>query len=78
LPAESPLVLEASAADGWILLRSGTLLIASCVVPVADMKQQLAFAIALRPEPDTSQPQSVAAITAKDVRADASKSPHLE
>jgi enediyne polyketide synthase len=55
LPPEAPLVLEATTEDGWVVLRSGMLLIASCVVAIAALKEPLAFAIALRPEDDSAK-----------------------
>jgi enediyne polyketide synthase len=55
LPPEAPLVFEAAAEDGWILLRSGTLLIATCVLSVQDMKEPLTFAIAFRSESASSR-----------------------
>jgi hypothetical protein len=52
LTAITPLVYETTTEDGWVMLRSGTLLIATCVLSVQDVKEPLAFAIALR-EPTT-------------------------
>src|SRR5205823_2645440 len=49
LPADAPLTLEASADDGWVVLKSGTLLITSCIMPIAGSTNSLAFAIALQP-----------------------------
>jgi hypothetical protein len=45
-PAQSPLVLESSTDDGWTLLRSGTIMISTCVTAVRDMKSPLGMAVA--------------------------------
>jgi enediyne polyketide synthase len=45
-PAQSPLVLESSTDDGWTLLRSGTIMISTCVTAVRGMKSPLGMAVA--------------------------------
>ena len=47
LSGEAPLVLESTTADGWVLLRSGTLAIATCVATVGGLKTPVAFALAV-------------------------------
>jgi enediyne polyketide synthase len=54
MPPDAPLVFEAAAEDGWVLLRSGGILIATCVLSVQEMKEPLAFAIAFRPEGEST------------------------
>jgi len=46
-PPEAPLVLEAETPDGWVVLRSGRLAIATCVLAVRNLKSGLAVAVAL-------------------------------
>jgi enediyne polyketide synthase len=48
LPAGAPLTLESGTADGWVLLRSGTLAIATCAVAAAKVKTVLVAAVAVR------------------------------
>jgi enediyne polyketide synthase len=48
LPAGAPLTLESSTADAWVLLRSGTLAIATCAVAAANVKTVLVVAVAVR------------------------------
>jgi enediyne polyketide synthase len=45
-PVQSPLVLESSTDDGWTLLRSGTVLISTCVTAVRGVDLPLSFAVA--------------------------------
>jgi enediyne polyketide synthase len=59
MPANAPLVFEAAAEDGWVLLRSGTILIATCVLAIQDVNEPLAFAIAFRPEATGSRPELI-------------------
>jgi enediyne polyketide synthase len=47
-PPPAPLVLEAAAEDGWLVLRSGELAIASCLMAMQGMNQQMAVAFAVR------------------------------
>jgi enediyne polyketide synthase len=49
LPVGAPLTLESSTADGWVLLRSGALAIATCAVAAANVKTVLVAAVAVRP-----------------------------
>ena len=67
MPANAPLVFEAAAEDGWVLLRSGTILIATCVLAIQDMKEPAAFAIAFRPEAGSSRPEFTDPLRDKDV-----------
>jgi hypothetical protein len=67
LPANAPLVFEAAAEDGWVLLRSGTILIATCVLAIQDMKELVAFAIAFRPEAGGSRSELTDPLRCKDV-----------
>jgi enediyne polyketide synthase len=61
-PANSPLVLESSTADGWTMLCSGTIVISTCVTAVRGMKAPLGMAVALRPRLE-NQPAPAAAKT---------------
>jgi enediyne polyketide synthase len=61
-PANSPLVLESSTADGWTLLRSGAIVISTCVAAVRGIKAPLGMAVALRPRVE-NQPAPAAAKT---------------
>jgi enediyne polyketide synthase len=47
-PLGSPLVLESNSADGWTLLRSGTIVISTYVAALRGMKPPLGIAVALR------------------------------
>ena len=47
-PPISPLVLELNITDGWTLLRSGTIIIPTCVASVRGMKSPLGVAVALK------------------------------
>ncbi len=47
-PANSPLVLESNTADGWTLLRSGAIVISTCVAAVRGMASPLGLAVALQ------------------------------
>jgi enediyne polyketide synthase len=47
LPSEAPLVLESNTADGWVLLRSGRLTIATCETAVRELDSPIVVAIAL-------------------------------
>jgi enediyne polyketide synthase len=49
--AEAPLLLETETADGWVVLRSGALSIATCVLAVAHVQAPLALAVALEASP---------------------------
>jgi enediyne polyketide synthase len=49
LPVGAPLTLESSTADGWVLLRSGALVVATCAVAAANVKTVLVAAVAVRP-----------------------------
>jgi len=56
LSPEAPVVLDSISIDGWVLFRSGTLMIASCVVSAQGAEAPLAIGLALnhasrRPEP---------------------------
>ncbi|HSU56038.1 MAG TPA: polyketide synthase dehydratase domain-containing protein, partial [Candidatus Dormibacteraeota bacterium] len=51
LPVGAPLVLESAADDGWLVLRSGTIGIASCILAVQGMKNDMAIAFALSDMP---------------------------
>lgn len=46
--APAPLVLESNTEDGWALLRSGTIVIPTCVVAVHGVNSSLSVAVALR------------------------------
>ncbi len=46
LPPDTPLVLDLITPDGWVLFRSGTLLIASCVAAVQGIEAKLAIGLA--------------------------------
>jgi hypothetical protein len=67
MPANAPLVFEAAAADGWVLLRSGTILIATCVLAIQDTKEPVAFAIAFRPEAAGSRAEPADTLPGKTV-----------
>ena len=45
---DSPLVLASAHADGWVVLSSGSLAIASFVAPVRDRQERLALAVLTR------------------------------
>jgi enediyne polyketide synthase len=45
-PANSPLVLESNTADGWTLLRSGVVVISTCMAAVRGAKSPLGVAVA--------------------------------
>jgi enediyne polyketide synthase len=47
LPIGAPLTLESNTTDGWALFRSGTLVLATCAVPVANVKTILVTALAV-------------------------------
>jgi enediyne polyketide synthase len=47
-PAPAPLVLETNAEDGWILLRSGAIVIPTCVMAVHGANSSLGLAVALQ------------------------------
>ena len=49
-PAEAPLVFESATADGWVLLRSGALMIATCALAVRGADNALVLAVAFRSE----------------------------
>jgi enediyne polyketide synthase len=51
LPAEAPLVLDASAPDGWVLLRAGHVMIATWVAPVRGSDAPLALGLAVAASP---------------------------
>jgi enediyne polyketide synthase len=59
-PSKSPLVLESNAADGWTLLRSGTIIISTCVVAVRGMKSPLGVAVALKSRVENQQAPAAA------------------
>jgi hypothetical protein len=42
----SPLVLDRIAPDGWVVFRSGRMLVASIVVALSDVDQPMALAVA--------------------------------
>jgi len=46
-PLHAPLVLEAASEDGWFLLRSGGLALASCLMAVQGMNERMAVAFAV-------------------------------
>jgi enediyne polyketide synthase len=46
--ADAPLILATSTMDGWVVLESGLLAIATFIAPVQAMQEPLAFAILLR------------------------------
>ena len=46
-PVEAPLVQEAAAEDGWLVLRSGDLAIASYLIAVHGIKEPMAVAFAV-------------------------------
>ncbi|MFC7478907.1 hypothetical protein ACFQX7_00925 [Luedemannella flava] len=48
--AAGPLVLATAAADGWVLLRSGDLLVSTFVTTVRDIAQPVVFAILAQEE----------------------------
>jgi enediyne polyketide synthase len=48
-PANAPLVVESCTDDGWTLLRSGAIIIATCVVAMRENKLPLVAAVALKP-----------------------------
>ncbi len=48
LTSQSPLVLESATADGWVLFRSGALLIATCITSVRGVTSPLAVAVGVR------------------------------
>jgi enediyne polyketide synthase len=47
-PAQAPLVLESNTEDGWVLLRSGTIVIPTCMVAVHGVNSSLSLAVAFR------------------------------
>ena len=47
LPVDAPLVLASTTPDGWVVLRSGALTIATCIAAVRGIKPPLAIAVAL-------------------------------
>jgi enediyne polyketide synthase len=49
LPVDAPLVLAAAAGDGWVLLRSGAFVIATCITAVRGLKSALGIAVAFSP-----------------------------
>lgn len=55
LPAQSPLVLDARTADGWVILRSGTLTIATCLTSVRGKEGLLVIAVAFDSAPSASR-----------------------
>jgi enediyne polyketide synthase len=59
-PSKSPLVLESNTADGWTLLRSGTIIISTCVVAVRGMKSPLGVAVALKSRVENQQAPAAA------------------
>ncbi len=59
-PANSPLVLELNTADGWTILRSGTITITTFVTTIRGSKFPLAFGFA-RKSPLENQPASATA-----------------
>ena len=59
-PSKSPLVLESNTADGWTLLRSGTIIISTCVVAVRGMKSPLGVAVALKSRAENQQAPAAA------------------
>jgi enediyne polyketide synthase len=61
-PADAPLVLESVAADGWVMLRSGSLIIATCIVSVRGTKTPLAVAVAFNGSVRTHQPAAEEAL----------------
>jgi enediyne polyketide synthase len=61
-PVNAPLVLESNTADGWTLLRSGTIVISTCVAAVRGMKSPLGMAVALKARVE-NQPAPAAAKT---------------
>jgi enediyne polyketide synthase len=62
-PVTAPLVLESTTADGWTLLRSGAIVIATYVAAVRGLKSPLAVAVALTSHAQ-HQPARTAAQTA--------------
>jgi enediyne polyketide synthase len=46
LPADAPLVLDSASADGWVIVRSGSLAIATCILSVRGSKVPLSIAVA--------------------------------
>jgi enediyne polyketide synthase len=59
-PSKSPLVLESNTADGWTLLRSGTIIISTCVAAVRGMKSPLGVAVALKSRVENQQAPAAA------------------
>jgi enediyne polyketide synthase len=49
LPVDAPLVLASAPGDGWVLLRSGNFMIATCVTAVRGLETALAIAVAFNP-----------------------------
>jgi enediyne polyketide synthase len=47
LSAQTPLVLDSATADGWVLLRSGALVIATAVTSVCGIASPLVVAVAV-------------------------------
>jgi enediyne polyketide synthase len=60
LPVESPLVLESVTPDGWALLRSGALVIPTCIAAIRGMKAPLVIAVALNWAAGNAQLRAVA------------------
>ena len=52
-PPKSPLVLESNTSDGWTLLRSGIIMISTCVSVVRGMDSPLVMAVALESRPES-------------------------
>ena len=59
LAPAAPLVLDSISKDGWVLFRSGTLMIASCVTALQGTEAPLAIGLALPQVVQESQPLSV-------------------
>jgi enediyne polyketide synthase len=62
LPADAPLVLDSTTPDGWVLLRSGSLTIASCLASVRGTKAPLAVAVAFNSGVRANQPATEEAL----------------
>jgi hypothetical protein len=59
-PMKSPLVLESNTEDGWTVLRSGTIMISTCVAAVRGMKSPLGMAVALKSRVENQQAPAAA------------------
>ncbi len=58
VPVGAPLSLESCTTDGWVLFRSGALVVATCAVAVENVSSVLITAVAARPRKEARQPRA--------------------